>query len=80
MDMGGEYAAVPVGDDAKKFRGMLKLNAVSKDILEALKEETDIVSLHHMLKKKYPDSEDSEIGNILAPFINRLIGEGLLDD
>ena len=36
MDMGGEFAAVPVGEDATKFHGMLKLNAVSADILEQL--------------------------------------------
>ena len=80
MDMGGEFAAVPVGDDAAKFRGMLKLNAVSAEIMKALAEETDIVTLHRKLKEKYPESDDGEIGNVLAPFINRLLAEGLLID
>ncbi|MBR0277595.1 MAG: hypothetical protein IJQ50_03950, partial [Clostridia bacterium] len=39
MDMGEEFAAVPVGEDAAKFHGMLKLNAVSAEILKALKED-----------------------------------------
>ena len=78
MDMGGEFAAVPVGGDAAKFRGMLKLNKVSADILEALKEDTDPGKVHRILKEKYPESTDDEIGNVLAPFLNKLLAEGLL--
>ena len=80
MDMGDQFAAVPVGDDAAKFHGMLKLNAVSADILEQLKEETDPVTVHKYLKEKYSDSTDEEIGKTLAAFLNRLLAEGLLDD
>ena len=36
MDMGGEIAAVPTGDNAAEFHGVLKLNDVAKDILEQL--------------------------------------------
>ena len=46
MDMGEEFAAVPVGEDAAKFHGMLKLNAVSAEILKALKEDTDPAKVH----------------------------------
>lgn len=80
MDMGGEYAAVPVGDDAAKFHGMLKLNAVSADIMERLKEDTTPEKVHKYLKEKYSDSTDDEIGKTLAGFLNQLIREGLLDD
>jgi hypothetical protein len=80
MDMGDEFAAVPVGEDAAKFRGMLKLNAVSADILKLLKEDTDPAKVHIALKEKYPESNDDEIGNILAPFLNQLLKEGLLID
>ena len=79
-DMGGEYAAVPVGEDAKKFHGMLKLNEVSADILSQLKNETTPVEVHRYLKQKYSESTDEEIGNTLVAFLNRLIDEGLLDD
>lgn len=80
MDMGGEFAAVPVGEDANKFHGMLKLNAVSADILEQLKEETTPVKVHAYLKEKYAESTDDEIGKTLAAFLTRLSREGLLDD
>ena len=79
MDMGGEFAAVPVGEDATKFHGMLKLNAVSADILEQLKEDTTPMKIHLHLKEKYADSTDEEIAEVLVKFLNQLNHEGLLE-
>ena len=78
MDMGGEIAAVPVGKNAQEFRGMLKVNDVSAEILKLLEEDTTPEKVHASLKEKYPDSTDREIGEQLAAFLNRLIREGLL--
>lgn len=78
MDMGEEFAAVPVGDDAAKFHGMLKLDAVSADILGQLNEETTPEKVHAYLKEKYPESTDDEIGHTLVGFLNQLFREGLL--
>lgn len=80
MDMGGEYAAVPVGADAEKFHGMLKLNKLSADILGRLKEETTPEQIHAYLKKEYPESSDDEIGKTLAAFLSELFRAGLLED
>ncbi len=79
MDMGGDYSAVPVGEDAKKFHGMLKLNETSADILEQLKEDTTPMKIHLHLKEKYPDSTDEEIAEHLVKFLNKLNHEGLLE-
>ncbi|MBQ7523457.1 MAG: PqqD family peptide modification chaperone [Oscillospiraceae bacterium] len=78
MDMGGEFAAVPVGEDAAKFHGMLKMNAVTADILGQLKEETTPEKVHAYLKEKYPESTDDEIGHTLVGLLNQLVREGLL--
>lgn len=78
MDMGDEFAAVPVGDDAEKFHGMLKMNEMAADILEQLKEDTEPMKIHLYLKNKYPESTDDEIGKTLVGFLNQLIREGLL--
>ena len=80
MDMGGEFAAVPVGDTGKDagFRGMLKLNDVSAGIIELLKEDTTPEQVHRALIEKYPDSTVDEIGCALADFLNHLAREGLL--
>ena len=80
MEMDGEYAAVPVGEDAKKFHGMLKCNDISALILECLKEDTTPMKIHLRLKEKYPDSADEEIARNLVPFLNRLNHEGLLEN
>ena len=78
MDMGGEIAAVPTGDNAQEFHGILKINDVAQDILEQLTEDTTPVEVHKYLKEKYSDSTDEEIGEILVDFLNQLIREDLL--
>lgn len=78
MDMGGEFAAVPVGEDKDKFHGMLKLNEVSAIILSKLKEEVKIIDIHNALKEKYNESTDEEIAEKLVPFLNYLFRSGLL--
>ena len=78
MEMDGEYMAVPVGDDAELFNGMLRMNDVSAEILDLLKEDTTPEAVHRILRERYPDSDDREIGEQLAGFLNQLIREGLL--
>ena len=78
MDMGGEIAAVPTGDNAHEFHGILKINDVAQDILEQLTEDTTPGEVHKYLKEKYSDSTDEEIGEILVDFLNQLIREDLL--
>ena len=78
MEMDGEYMAVPVGENAGSFNGMLRMNEVSAEILDLLKEDTTPDAVHRILRERYPDSDDREIGEALATFLNQLIREGLL--
>ena len=78
MEMDGEYMAVPVGENAGSFNGMLRMNAVSAEILDLLKEDTTPEAVHRILRERYPDSDDREIGEALTSFLNQLIREGLL--
>ena len=78
MEMDGEYMAVPVGENAGSFNGMLRMNEVSAEILDLLKDDTTPEAVHRILRERYPDSEDREIGEALAAFLNQLIREGLL--
>ena len=78
MEMDGEYMAVAVGENAGGFNGMLRMNGSSAEILELLKEETTPEEVHQRLRERYPDSDDREIGEQLAAFVNQLIREGLL--
>lgn len=78
MEMDGEYMAVPVGENAGSFNGMLRMNEVSAEILDLLKEDTTPEAVHRILRERYPDSDDREIGEALTAFLNQLIREGLL--
>ena len=78
MEMDGEYIAVPVGENAGSFNGMLRMNEVSAEILDLLKEDTTPEAVHRILRERYPDSDDREIGEALTAFLNQLIREGLL--
>lgn len=78
MEMDGEYMAVPVGENAGSFNGMLRMNQVSAEILDLLKEDTPPEAVHQILRERYPDSDDREIGEALTAFLNQLIREGLL--
>ena len=78
MEMDGEYMAVPVGENAGSFNGMLRMNEVSAEILDLLKEDTTPEAVHRILRERYPDSDDREIGEALTSFLNQLIREGLL--
>ena len=79
MEMGnGDISAVPVGEGAEKFHGMLQLNEDSLEIFERLKEHTTPYELHDFLKEKHPDATDDEIADTLNPFLLRLLREGLL--
>ena len=78
MEMDGEFMAVPVGENAGNFNGMLRMNEVSAEILDLLKEDTTPEAVHQILRERYPDSDGREIGEALTAFLNQLIREGLL--
>ena len=80
MEMDGEIAAVPVGDNCNEFHGMLKINDVSAEILRLLSEDTTPEKVLEALLNKYPETTDQEVGEQLADFLNKLIAEGLLID
>jgi len=77
-DMGDELVAVPVGDGAAKFHGMLRLNQSAAEILELLKEETTPEAVHKTLMERYPDSDINEVGKALEGVLNQLVREGVL--
>ena len=78
MDMGDETVAVPVGDNADQFHGMIRLNDTAAEILELLREDTTPQTVHQILMERYTDSTKDEIGHVLADFLNQLIREDVL--
>ena len=64
---------IPVGEETKKFHGVVKLNATGGEIVHLL-EENDM-SLDELLNhfyEQYPDSDANEIKEGVTSFVNKL--------
>ena len=64
MEMDGEYMAVPVGENAGSFNGMLRMNEVSAEILDLLKEDTTPDAVHRILRERFQSPRKNRIGGI----------------
>ena len=64
---------IPVGEETKKFHGVVKLNGTGSDIVHLL--ENNDLSLEELLEhfyNEYPDSDKEEIKEGVTSFVNKL--------
>ena len=73
----GEYYAVPVGEAAKQFSGMIRMNRTGKRIFELLTEGNDRDGVVRQLMEEYDVDEETAQRNVGA-FMDKLRGAGLL--
>ena len=78
VDMGDEICAVPVGDGAEHFHGVLTLNDVAAKMLRLIKECDTPEEALAKLCEDYPTDEKQDIGQKLCDFLNMLEREHLL--
>lgn len=72
-DTGNGEMLIPVGEETKKFHGVVKLNATGSEIVHLL--ENDDLSLDQLLNhfyETYPDTAKEEIEAPVKDFINKL--------
>ena len=72
-DTGNGEMLIPVGEETKKFHGVVKLNATGSEIVHLL--ENDDLSLDQLLNhfyEVYPDTPKEEIEVSVKDFINKL--------
>ncbi|MBR4132406.1 MAG: hypothetical protein IKT99_05460 [Oscillospiraceae bacterium] len=79
MDMGEEFVAVPVGDGASQFHGMMRMNKDAAEMLKLIQENSNPDNVLEELLRRNPDLEKNDVGWELCNFMNRLIAEGVLD-
>ena len=79
IEMDDELVAVPVGDNANEFHGMIKINDVTKEMLELIKESNKPEEVLDKLLKNHPEEKKNELGQYLCDFLNTLIKEGILE-
>ena len=72
-DTGNGEMLIPVGEETKKFHGVVKLNATGSEIVHLL--ENDDLSMDQLLNhfyEAYPDTAKEEIEKPVTDFINKL--------
>ena len=72
-DTGNGEMLIPVGEETKKFHGVIKLNATGSEIVHLL--DSDDLSLDALLEhfyNEYPDDDKEVIKTSVTEFINKL--------
>lgn len=77
MDLDDGLVAVPVGDGAEQFHGVLKVNESGVAILKLLENETTEENIVKSLLKEYAGKEE-EIAGYVHEFIVKLLEEGVV--
>ena len=76
-ELGDEIIAVPVGDNAMEFKGVLNLNATAAAILKLLKEDTTVEQIVLSLLEEY-EADKEELTAFVENFVEKLRSEDLL--
>ncbi len=74
-----DIMAIPVGEAALNFNGMILLNEVSKVIWECLTEETDVETIVKEITDRYEISYDEAKADVIE-FLDRLRAKQMLDE
>ena len=72
-DTGNGEMLIPVGEETKKFHGVVKLNDTGSEIVHLL--ENEDLTMEELLKRfyeNYPDDDQEVIKNGVSEFINKL--------
>ena len=72
-DTGNGEMLIPVGEETKKFHGVVKLNDTGSEIVHLL--ENEDLTMEQLLKRfyeNYPDDDKEVIKNGVSEFINKL--------
>lgn len=77
QEVAGTYMAVAIGDDARCYNSILKLNETGKTILEMLRQETTEDAIVTELMNLY-EGEETLVRSSVAEIIDRLASEGLI--
>ncbi len=79
MDMGDEFAAVPVGEQADELHGMLRLNADAVEMLELVRTKDTPEEILETLCTRYPQENRDDLGKALRDYLNALLRAGILE-
>lgn len=78
MDLDDGLVAVPVGNDANEFHGVLKINETAAAIIKLLANETTEEQIVDSILKEY-NGEKEQIAAYVHEFIGKLVSEGIVE-
>ena len=78
VEMPDEVCAVPVGDGAEEFHGVLQLNDEAAKMLGYMGECDTPEQVLQKLCEDFPEDDRIDIAHKLCDFLNQLTREGLL--
>ncbi len=78
MDLDDGLVAVPVGEGAEKFRGVVKVNETAAAILKLLAEDTTEEQIVDAVMKEYA-GDRAEIAGFVRETVEKLISEGIVE-
>lgn len=74
------YVAIPAGEGADDFNGVIHLNGTAREIMELLLENKNCEEIIKSLSEKYNEASPDEIASAVNTFIGTLKNEALLID
>lgn len=77
MDLDDGLVAVPVGEGASQFHGVLKVNETAVAILKLLEKDTTEEAIINGLMKEYT-GEKEQMTVYVHEFVQKLISEGIV--
>jgi len=77
LEMDDELVAVPVGDGAEEFHGVLRLNDSARFILEQLREDVTEAELVDSILRQY-DNDREEVLSFVRDYLSQLQANDLL--
>ena len=78
MDLDDEMVAVPVGNGAEQFHGVLKVNETAIAILKLLEQDITEDAIVESVLQEYTGNRE-QIAGYLHTFIEKLAAEGLME-
>ena len=78
-EVAGENVVIAVGEAAKEFKGMIRLNPTGAFLWKLLESDTDESAMLAAMLDKYDIDEDTAKRDIAA-FVSSVKGAGLIND
>ena len=78
MDLEDGLVAVPVGEGAQQFHGVLKVNETAAAILKLLADDITEQEITDALLKEYK-GERKQVGLYVHQFVEKMVSEGIVE-